>query len=249
MKKYIKFSIMLCIIVFGSLFFASYTYIKDVTSNLSETYKKDEVYTTYSYVDEKYKKDALKSTQFLCLKYEFTPEFMKSVATDIAIVKIISEDYMVPNESMIGMTYGKLLVNNVISGKVKAGEVLTYKKPGGYIDMATYNESRPKASMNKRIYLREQSGLENDMSNEYINILADSDIELETGRTYLAYLTLNVQDGAYEIIGFGNGLREVNIEKESNVSISNINIKESMIKNNNTNEWESLEKYVEENIK
>lgn len=174
---------------------------------------------------------------------------MYELATDIAIVKVISKDYMDPDASMLGMTFGKMLVNTVVSGNLNVEQVVTYEKPGGYVDLETWEKAQPNASTEKRRYLREKAGLSMDLSNEYINILIDSDVEIETGKTYLVYLTYDQSCNAYEIIGLGNGLREVDIPQENrSVSVTNVSVNERKIKNNTTGEWENLNSYVENNI-
>ena len=70
------------------------------------------------------------------------------------------------------------------------------------------------------------------------------------GKTYLAYLTYNEFFNAYEIIGLGNGLREINVEKQKDfVKLEQYNIDDLKIKNNNTQEWEELNMYISKNIK
>lgn len=208
-----------------------------------------EEYNLSDYITEDIRQKAQQSIHSLCLAEEFTPQKMYELATDVAIVKVVSKDYMDPHASSLGMTFGKILINNVISGNLEVGQVVTYEKPGGYVDMESWEESQPAAATEKRRYLREQAGITIDLSEEYINILADEDIEIEVGKTYLAYLTYNTTYNAYEIIGLGNGLREVNIPQETkSVATSNLNINELKIKNNTTGEWESLNTYVQQNI-
>ena len=257
MKKSIKIKVLLVGFVFFIAVFCFGIYkfkwqkndVKNYNIIIKESNIKKE-YELFSYVTEDIKSNSIQSICSLSMVYEYTPDKMYELSSDIAIVKIISKDYMDPNASMLGMTFGKLLVNNIIKGNLEEGEVVEYQKPGGYIDLKTYDESRPEASREKRRFLREQAGITNDMSNEYINILADSAIEIEVGKTYLVYLTYNTYTNAYEIIGLGNGLREVNIPQENKkVKMSEENIENLKIKNNQTGEWEDLYEYIEENIK
>lgn len=246
MKKIYKVGLLL----FGSIFSITMITAMCFALNNKNDNDNEKQYILSSYIDNDVKEEATVNIASLCLAYEYTPQKMYDLSTDIAIIKIISEDYMDPNASILGMTFGKMLINNTISGNLKEGRVVTYEKPGGYVDMATYDASRPKASSEKRRYLREKAGINTDMNNEYINILADSDIELEVGKTYFAYLTYNSENNAYEIIGLGNGLREVNIPQESkSVMKTNLNYNELKIKNNITGEWESLDTYVKQSIK
>lgn len=53
----------------------------------------------------------------------------------------------------------------------------------------------------------------------------------------------------YEIIGLGNGLREIDIPQEAkSVSVTSMSINERKVKNNTTGEWENLNSYIEKNI-
>lgn len=254
MKKLIKCSLVTGVFVLIlSVFIFKHSMLTENEKSYNYEIPKDNTiqgeYEITSYVTQEMKKGARKNVCSLAMRYEYTPEKMYELCTDIAIIKVISKDYMDPTASMLGMTYGKLLVNNTIFGNLSQGQIVKYEKPGGYIDLETYNKSRPIASQEKRKYLRREAGLPEDMSNEYINILAETDIELEEGKTYLAYLTYNEYDKAYEIIGLGNGLREVDIPQENiSVTLTKERIDLLKIKNNETGKWENLEIYIEENI-
>lgn len=251
-KKIFIFSTIATLVMGGSVVLGN-AIIKNSNSNemenviVANSYTK---YNLYDYVTEGIKKNAQQSTHSLCLEYEYTPSKMYELSTDIAIAKVVSKDYMDPSASSLGMTFGKILVNNVISGNLQAGEVVTFEKPGGYIDMETWEKSQPTAATEKRRYLREKAGITKKLSEEYINILADEDIEIEVGKTYLVYLTYNKSYDAYEIIGLGNGLREINVPQATKeVTMSNLNSGELKVKNNHTGEWELLNNYIEKNIK
>ncbi len=254
MKKIMKFSLIIGVVVLTlSVYILKNNMVTDEKlpchNEIENGCIQKNEYEITSYVTSEIKKNAKKNICSLGMIYEYTPEKMYELCTDIAIIKVISKDYMDPTASMLGMTYGKLLVNNTIFGNLSQGQIVKYEKPGGYIDLETYNKSRPIASQEKRKYLRREAGLPEDMSNEYINILAETDIELEEGKTYLAYLTYNEYDKAYEIIGLGNGLREVDIPQEStNVKSTEVNTNLVKIKNNETGKWENLNIYVKENI-
>lgn len=254
MKKLIKCSLVTGVFVLIlSVFIFKHSMLTENEKSYNYEIPKDNTiqgeYEITSYVTQEMKKGARKNVCSLAMRYEYTPEKMYELCTDIAIVKIISIDYMNPSASMLGMTYGKLLINNIIVGNLSQGQVVEYEKPGGYIDVETYSKSRPIASQEKMKYLRKKAGLSENMSNEYINILAENDIELEEGKAYLAYLTYNEYDKAYEIIGLGNGLREVDIPQEStNVKSTEVNTNLVKIKNNETGKWENLNIYVKENI-
>ena len=218
---------------------------------MSETASEEKLnpqYNVSTYVTEEIKNKAEYSGGILCLEYEYTPKKMYELSTDIAIVKVISLDYMDPT-GFLGKTFGKILINSSLSGNLKQGEVITYVEPGGYANMEEWDKLQPEAAREKRRYLREQAGLSTDYSNEWMYITADIDVEIEAGKTYLAYLAYNEKLECYEIIGLENGLREVNIpqEKES-VSVTELNFEELKIKNNVTEEYENLNEYIVNNI-
>lgn len=249
-KKNISISIVVVLLII-SLIGTAIAIKKEKTNNkASKIEENSQVYPLSSYIDEQDKLNANRNVYSLSLAYEYTPKKMEELCTDIAIIKVISEDYMDPSASILGMTFGKMLINTPIKGNIESGDVVIYEKPGGYIDLQTYNESRPKASQEKREYLRNQAGLDSKMSDEYIFITVSEDIEIEVGKTYLAYLTYNEFFNAYEIIGLGNGLREINVEKQKDfVKLEQYNIDDLKIKNNNTQEWEELNMYISKNIK
>ena len=136
------------------------------------------------------------------------------------------------------------MINNVLKGELENGQVINYTKPGGIMKMSDWEETQPEAANMKRKYLREKSGLDNDTENMYINLLISGDIEIEAGKSYLAYLKKN-QNSQYEIIGLGNGLRELNVNQVSTVTANQLNNTSDLkIKNNETGEYESLQTYI-----
>lgn len=252
MKKIAIFSMAVVVVMGISIFITKNATIENNDKNNiknSTIESSTQKYNLSDYITEDMYQNSQQSIYSLCLEYEYTPSKMYELATDIAIVKVISKDYMDPSASSLGMTFGKILINDRISGNLENGKVVTYEKPGGYVDMETWEKSQPAAATEKRRFLREQAGIFKDLSKEYINIRADQDIEIEVGKTYLAYLTYNKISDAYEIIGLGNGLREVNLPQENEaVAMSELNKNELKIKNNTTGEWELLNKYVKDNI-
>lgn len=251
MKKVYKFGILFLLVIsilVLTVVIEKNASVPENTSNINEASNQEELnpqYNISTYVTEEIKNKAEISSAILCLAYEYTPEKMYELATDIAIVKVISLDYMNPSQG----TFGKILINNSLSGSLKEGEIVTYLEPGGYVNMEEWDKVQPEASREKRRYLREQAGLSTDYSQEWIYVTADIDIEIEAGKTYLAYLAYNDELECYEIIGLENGLREVNIPQEmESVSVTELNFNELKIKNNVTEEYENLNEYVVKNI-
>ena len=233
------------------LFIVSLTFILiTYNRNNASTEKENEIifekyYDTYTYITDEMLNNSMNSTKMTLQMHEYTPKYMKENSDVIAIVSIISKDGASMEYSTFGMTYGKMLINNVILGEVKQKEIIEYLKPGGIISVKDYDEHDNKAAVEKRDYLNEKAGIVIDKENTYFNIKLEDDIEIEEGKTYLVYLHYIEKYDKYEIIGLGNGLREVNIEKQERIKEQEININELKIKNNRTQEWESLKDYID----
>ena len=237
------------------LFIVSLTFILiTYNRNNASTEKENEIifenyYDTYTYITDEMLNNSMNSTKMTLQMHEYTPKYMKENSDVIAIVSIISKDGASMEYSTFGMTYGKMLVNYVIYGEINTKVVLDYLKPGGIISVKDYDEHDNKAAVEKRDYLNEKAGKVIDKENTYFNIKLEDDIEIEEGKTYLAYLHYIEKYDKYEIIGLGNGLREVNIEKQERIKEQEININELKIKNNRTQEWESLKDYIDNYIR
>ena len=220
--------------------------ISDIDQVILEDTPKYEIST---YVTNEIKEIATDSASVVCFKEPFTIESLKKLCTDIAIIRVISLDYMDMNVSMLGMTFGKALINNSIYGTLKEGDVITYMKPGGYVDMETYNNAQPEAARENRLMVRKMNGITTPLSEEYMNMRVNKDIDIEEGKTYLAYLTYNEKNKGYEIIGLEIGLREVQIPQEAEyVSVINLDFEKTNILNNETQEYENLKEYIDNNI-
>ena len=147
---------------------------------------------------------------------------------------------MNPDEGLFGTTNGKILIQQNLKGNLQEGQVVQYLKNGGVMKMEDWEKNQPQASIDKRNYLRQQSNAKE--SDGYINICLSDDIEIHEGYTYL--INLKKLDDRYEIVGLGQGLREVNINYTSRVSCNVLDTNTLKIKNNKTNEFESLQLYI-----
>ena len=210
--------------------------VKDDVSQLANgkqiyTYVTDEMKKDSKYIDEN------KATAQISKVY--TPKDLLELCDCIALITVESIEGASREYSSSTMTYGKVIVNNVILGDIKLGDEIEYLKPGGYITVAEYDKYEDGAEITE-----EQTGEET----QYYNALLNGDIEIEVGKTYLAYLRYDNNEDKYEIIGLGNGLREINIPKENVVTSKEYDLDELKILNNTTNEWESLKEYIENNI-
>ncbi len=192
---------------------------------------------TSTYVTDNMKKTAIKSGSAVCGK-EYTPEVLNEYATDIALVTIQSiEKADMDFFEFVPGTYGRFITTNIILGNIEKGKEYRYVKPGGYVTESEFEKYDDPEAIAKRNRLRENREETNDHE-QYYNILLDGDIELEAGKTYLAYFTYHENKDIYEIIGLGNGLREV--RKDSS---------EIKIKDNVTGSFESLAEHIETSIK
>lgn len=212
-----------------------------------ENDKKTE-YLTSTYITENMKNNNINKVIMTEKEHAYTPEFMLDNSEIVALVTVISLDGINMEYGPLGMTYGKLLVNNVLYGNIEEGKVIEYLKPGGIVSMEDYDKYDFPAAVQKRDYLNQKNGIVIDKENTYIRLGLEEDIDLEAGKTYLVYLNYIEEFDKYEIIGEGNGLREVNINQVSRVSQQNMDINNLSIKNNKTGEWENLNTYVQQNI-
>ena len=255
MKRFFLFLLVLIIVITGFVFIKysfnknEYNKFVDKTAEKEIEDENEKYYEVSTYITDEILKNSYESDSTAILRNSYTPEFMLENSDIIALVTITTIDgASTQYNSMFGMTYGNMLINNVIYGNDLSGQVVSYIKPGGIISLEDWEKTQPKAANAKREYLREQTGTEIDTKNTYLKILLGNDIELEAGKTYLAYLNYSDTFQKYEIIGLGNGLREVNVEQKSRVSLQNFDISTLKIKNNNTEEWEDLNTYIQTNI-
>lgn len=206
---------------------------------------KEQTYEITSYITDEIKNSTYDCVTQLCLVEEFTPNKLGEDADCIALATVISLDGADPEGSLIGMTDGKMLINTVLKGELEQGQVIEYTKPGGIMKLSDWEETQPDAANLKREYLRSENNTSIDLDNTYINVLISGDIEIESGKSYLVYLKEN-SDEQYEVIGLGNGLRELNIQQnKSRVAVQNLDISSLEIKNNETGEFESLQEYID----
>lgn len=177
--------------------------------------------------------------------YEYTPEYMQSISDSIVIGRIDTvRDADMKYNDVVGYTYGRLTVLHVLSGNLSVGEEIEYAKPGGVIEYSKWNATQPQADQEKRAYLLDKN---NEQAPAYVDILLENDIHEEAGKSYLIYLKFSDDMNRYEVIGLGNGLREVIGLDRNTQDISSL--EKLKIKNNTTNINEDLATYRKEHIK
>lgn len=225
-----------------------------ITKNnvLSDTTKVDttEKYEKYSFVTDQMKNESENATISALFNEEIKPENLKDNSDNIAIVRIISLDSSSAEyDHIVGKTYGKLLINTIIKGNLKEGEVIEYASTGGYLTIAEWEKYQPQSANEKRDYLREKNSLQIDKNTTYMHLQFGKCIDVEAGNTYLAYFNYNEEMEKYEMIGFQNGLMKLDIpQEEKSISIIDINYDELKVLNNNTGEYENLKEYIIMNI-
>lgn len=218
-------------------------YDNSTDKSLSSSKLSVEEYSTYTYLSSEIQEKAEKSIAFAEFENEYTPEYMLELSDAVAIVSIISVDSAdTMYNQAVGYTYGTMVVNNTIYGNLGQGSVINYMKSGGTMTLEEYDRYQIEEIKEKHSRLRNQAGI--DASQVYVNMHFENDPEIEAGKTYLCYLKYIDSIGKYEIIGLGNGFRELNISSSNTVSAYSINPTNYTILNNNTGEYESLNDYI-----
>lgn len=202
----------------------------------------DEGYDVSTYITADVLANTQKCNVDLCLKEEYTPELIGKDADEIVIASVISLDNAEADKGLFGITTGKILINQTLKGDLEQGQVVEYMKNGGVMKMSDWEKTQPQSANEKRQYLREQSGVDIDLDNTYIDISVSDDVDIEAGYTYLIYLVKN--GDKYEIIGLGAGLRKVNLNYANKIKKQNLNVGTLEVMNNKTGEFESLENYI-----
>lgn len=217
-------------------------------TNENETTDCQELYNIYTFVSDYIKSNAEEVKVSAELNEEVTLSSLVKSTENIAIVRIISLDSSSAEfDQVVGKTYGKLIVNTVIKGNLQEGDVVEYAALGGYLTIAEWEQYQPSTANEKRDYLRKQNGTEVDKNTTYMHLQIGNNLDVEEGKTYLAYLNYNEDMEKYEIVGFEDGLMEINVNKEeSTVSTIDIDGQELKIKNNDSGEYESLDEYINE---
>lgn len=117
-------------------------------------------------------------------------------------------------------TYGKATIIESYKGDLKVGTSIDFNKVGGIIPYESYLMSREEISRESLSKLADRP--------DYVNFTYDGDVELETGKLYLAFMNYNEALQTYGT-GFGGSLREVY---------------DDVVFNNYTLDWENLYEVV-----
>ncbi len=139
-------------------------------------------------------------------------------------------------------TSGEAKVLKVLKGNFESSRI-SFLRLGGIVSFDDYTKSLYPEAREKII---ESLGSE---SYTYVEEKSKNDIEIENSKTYLVYMNRNDKfhnKNEYTIEAFEYGLREVKLN--TNTKSLNINSNEILIKNNKTNEYESIDKAISKEI-
>lgn len=201
---------------------------------------------TTTYITQDMKKHAQKGTFETLSTISLEPDALKSMASDIAIVRVLSVEHADMDFAFFApMTYGSMIVEQSLVGDTVKGSVLSYAKPGGLVSIAEYESTDNPEAIAKRDALRKQAGIEINKEETYYDILLGNDVEIIPGNLYLAYFDYHKDKNLYEVIGLGNGFREIQFPSNGDTTHdSTLDIPSLQIRNNTTGELESLQQYI-----
>ena len=138
----------------------------------------------------------------------------------------ISQQYVLP------YTFGHMTVVGNYKGELTVGESYKFYRLGGILPAEQYYKGSLSAEVNAKRQEMQTANGESD-AGKYVRDLAAGDIEIEAGKTYLAYLVPEMayytEPDTYAIIGYQCGLREA--RQMDGVW---------QVLNNFTGEWEDL---------
>lgn len=229
------------------LLFASATLIACSKVNIQGTKKVEDTKETVFY--DAYKaiesEEILEAVSIVEIDYNPSdPEVMASKSSDIVLVTVASIDggsniNEITGDYVHPYTYGKLQILDMYKGDLSVGQEIEYVRMGGIVTYDSYAASLTPAQREKFI-----SQTEGKLA--YVKVTGEQDIELEAGKTYLAYL-LNPESGnfskenAYAMIGWEGGLREARELEQAYKGSSAAQIE---VFNNYMKEWESLDEVI-----
>jgi len=253
MKKKMIIGAFLIICLISASFIINYLKSNNTLKNNNNTLKNniEEIfYETHNYLSDEIRSSAEETIPSASFVNDNSPNVILDSSDVVAIISIISVDGV--NNKInpaVGASYGELVINNVLSGNLTAGDKIEYIKSGAIMSLAEWEEAQPEDARRKREEIRKESGIDDSyLTGTYRQFHYSNDPIVEEGKTYLAYLKYNKSVEKYEIIGRENGLRELNINKQEKVSSKSYEIQNYTIKNNITKKYESLNNYVNENV-
>lgn len=128
-------------------------------------------------------------------------------------------------------TYGNAVVKEVYKGNLKKDDEIAFTRLGGEIEFDQWKKGLNERQLNR---------LKDDEVYTTVVSKSENDIDVEKGKTYLAFLdhTSSQKENEYAITGFAYGMREV--ENPDHLT----NLDDIKVKNNVSGKYESLQKVV-----
>lgn len=141
--------------------------------------------------------------------------------------------------------YGKISVLKNLKGNTNANSI-KYTRYGGVISIAEYEKYAPQEMVANNEKHRNDAGQQNiDKEATYMNFQYENDIEFEAGKTYLFFTMYESSTDTYVINGVQYGTREIYQPTTTKRVFTDLPIESSLqIKNNATNEYESLDSFI-----
>lgn len=174
------------------------------------------------------------------------PEVVAGRSSNIALVRITSIDGSDNYSEVYGdyvypYTYGHMTILENIKGELAVGESVMFYKLGGTLSVDRYYEGLTEGEKEKFDAIRNNN--DTLRASGQIDIRVSDDITVETGKTYLVYLTPEIsyygEPNTYAITCFQGGIREARLQETDTRSHSDVKIL-----NNFTGEWENLSDIV-----
>lgn len=193
--------------------------------------------------DDKYA-NVIEVTPLVDSLYNFADTNVLAEQSDyIAFIKVdavlgVSNINKITNEYIsTPYIYGKATVLKTLKGEL-GGEKINFCRDGGQLPYEEWIKGDVDPEKLKSV--RAESGMSEISEKDIVvDYRIKDDIEIEEGKTYLAFMFHNPdfnEQNEYVIHGYQFGLRETEVEQD----VSKQSVDSILIKNNNTGNWESL---------
>lgn len=236
---------------FSLVFIACLVLIFVIFQSYNKKTESKENFEYYNYTDDISLNNVSNATISMSRKIDISDIIaLKNFSTNVFIATVDSIDGCSTTASgdysPFPSIYGKLTVLENLLGEIK-DETINFIRLGGVISMADLEKDAPQELIENREKHRLEVVNENvDKENTYVNYMEKDDIQLEAGKTYLFFATYIPKVNAYGINGAQYGAREIlNVKTNKTVFRTMPEIKNLQVKNNDTNEYESLNNLIQ----
>lgn len=146
-------------------------------------------------------------------------------------------------------TNGEMEIIKVFKGNAKTGEKVDFSRLGGKIPLKEYVKSLSEDQVKKMFAENTKAEKEKRLAEEIFEDTNLNDIEVEEGKTYLAYCAYVKEQNKYEISFFEEGLRELKPIHKAKVEKYELDKKveannDIYVKNNKTGKYESIKEVL-----